>query len=105
MEVGGSIITVEGTFAQSVELGRRGEVKGSLKAERIIIGKEAHAESIYGKEIFLRSGAHAENVYGENIFVESHCQISGEVQYTNSLNIGEHVSLAKPPRKVEALPS
>jgi predicted acyltransferase (DUF342 family) len=105
IEVGGAITTVEGTTARLVEIGRKGEVRGSLRAEDVVIGEEAHVESIYGKRILLRSGTYAENVYGENITIESHCRISGEVQFTDKLRLGEHVSLAKSPQKVDSLPS
>ena len=103
-EVGGSITTVDGVTARFIEIGKRGEVRGPIKADQVIIGREAHAENIYGKKIFLRSGAHAENVYGENITSESNCQISGEVQYTIELRMSEHASLAKAPQKVAKLP-
>jgi cytoskeletal protein CcmA (bactofilin family) len=104
IEVGGSIITVEGTTASFIEIGRRGEVRGPIKADQVIIDKEAHVENIYGGKVLLRSGAYAENIYGESIIIESDCQISGEVQYTNELRMGEHVSLAKSPKKVDTLP-
>jgi len=95
---------VEGVTAQFVEIGRRGKVLGPIRANQVIIGRDAHAEEIYGKKILLRTGAHAENVYGENITIESHCHIIGEVQYTGELRINSHVSLAKEPEKVDKLP-
>jgi len=104
IEVGGSITTVEGAVAHFVEIGRRGKVRGPIKADRVVIGRDAHAEDINGKKVLLRSGVHAENVYGENITIESNCHISGEVRYTGELKINENVSLAKPPRKVDTLP-
>ena len=104
VEVGGSITTVDGVTARFIEIGKRGEVRGPIRADQVIIGREAHAENIYGKKILLRSGAHAENIYGENITIESNCQISGEVQYTIELRMNEHVSLAKAPQKVDKLP-
>jgi predicted acyltransferase (DUF342 family) len=104
IEVGGSIITVEGATARFVEIGRGGEVRGPIKANQVIIGKEARVGNIYGGKVLLRSGAQAENIYGESITIESHCQISGEVKYTNELRMGEHVSLAKSPEKLDKLP-
>ena len=105
IEVGGSIISVEGVTARCVEIGRRGKVRGPIKADRVVIGRDAHAEDIYGKQVLLRRGAQAENVYGENITIESGCHICGEVQYTRELRMDEHVSLAKEPQKVDTLPS
>lgn len=69
----------------------------------LIIGKEAHVETIFGKKILLRSGTYAENLYGENIAIESDCRISGDVQYINELRIGDNVSLAKSPQKVDKI--
>jgi len=93
---------VEGVTARCVEIGRRGKVRGSIKADRVVIGRDAHAEDIYGKQVLLRRGAQAENVYGENITIESNCHICGEVQYTGELRMNEHVTLAKEPQKVDA---
>jgi predicted acyltransferase (DUF342 family) len=105
VEVGGSINTVEGVSGRVVEIGRRGEVRGPMRADQIIIGKEARAGSIYGREVLMESGAQAENVYGESVTIESHCQIRGEVQYTNELRVGDNVSLAKTPTRVDKLPA
>jgi cytoskeletal protein CcmA (bactofilin family) len=104
VEVGGSIVTDQGVAAQSIEIGKRGDARGPLKAEEVIIGRDAHVESVYGKRIVLESGAHAENIYGEDITIESHCQISGEAQYTHELRLEERASLANEPRKVDRLP-
>jgi cytoskeletal protein CcmA (bactofilin family) len=105
VEVGGSINTGEGVKARSVEIGSRGTIHGPVRAEEITIGKEAHVENLYGKEILLRSGATAENVYGEYITIESHCRVNGETQYTNELRQERDVSFGKPPEKVNAVPT
>lgn len=104
VEVGGSINTVEGTIAHFVGIGKRGEVRGPIRADQVSIGKEARVEDIFGKRILLRSGVQAENVYGESITVESNCYINGVVQYTNELRKGDNVLLAKPPQKVDKVP-
>jgi len=104
VEVGGSITTEEGVTARLVEIGRNGDVHGPLKADQVIIGKGASAETVYGKNVLLRSGAQAERVYGENITIEHNCRISGEIQYTSELSIAESVWIAKPPQKVDKLP-
>jgi predicted acyltransferase (DUF342 family) len=75
-----------------------------LRAEEVIVGRDAHVENIHGKRVVLESGARAENVYGEIITIESHCHVSGEVQYTNELRLEERALLAKEPRKVDRLP-
>jgi cytoskeletal protein CcmA (bactofilin family) len=104
VEVGGSITTGEGVTARFIEIGKRGEAHGPLRADEVIVGKDAHVETVWGKEIVLRTGANAENVYGESVTIESHCHIHGEVQYTRELRLGENVSLTKAPEKVDKLP-
>jgi cytoskeletal protein CcmA (bactofilin family) len=105
VEVGGRIETLEGVTGHLIEIRRRGEVRGSLRGDHIIIGRQATAEDIYGKTIELKRGAYARNVYGEIIIIESDCHINGKIQYTNQLKANEHISFAKPPQKVEKLPS
>jgi len=61
-------------------------------------------ENVYSKEVLLRTGAEAENVYGERITIEAHCRIHGEILYTDKLQLGEDVSLAKNPQRVSTLP-
>jgi cytoskeletal protein CcmA (bactofilin family) len=104
VEVGGSIITVEGVIARFVEIGRRGKVRGPIRAAQVIIGRDARAEDIYGAKILIRNGAHAENIYGENVTIESDCYIDGEVKYTDALKTGKDVYFKNPPEKVERLP-
>ena len=104
VEVGGSIRTDQGLTAAFIEIGRRGEVRGDLKADEVIIGKDAQAENVFGKRILLRRGASVANVYGEEITIESDCNIAGEIQYTHELRADAHVSMAKTPVKVDKLP-
>ena len=104
VEVGGSITTNDGVTARIVEIGRRGEVHGPIRADKVIIDRDAHAENVYGREILLRTGAIADNIYGQRITIESHCDVSGEVQYTDELRVEEKASLSKQPQKVDKLP-
>jgi hypothetical protein len=48
--------TDEGTHAATVERGRKSEVEGPVRAQRVIIGGDARVKSIYGKEVLLRTG-------------------------------------------------
>jgi len=104
VEVGGSITTSGGVTARTVEIGRRGEVHGPIKADKVFIERDAHAENVYGKEILLRTGASANDIFGQRVTIESYCHVTGEVQYTEELRVGEKVSLSKQPQKVEKLP-
>lgn len=104
MKGGSSISTVEGASASFIEIGRKGEIKGPIRANEIIIGKDAHVEDIHGKRILLKSGAQAQNVYGESVTIEPHCYVSGEINYTSELRIAE-ATLPRTPRKVAQLPS
>lgn len=104
IEVGGSIATKVGAAAHFVEIAKRGTVRGLIKADSVIVGKEASVEDISGKEIYLKSGATAENIYGELIKIDPYCRIHGDLHYTRELKIGENVSLTKVPQKVDNLP-
>jgi len=104
VEVGGSVETEDGVKAKFFRIGKRGRVHGSIRADRVIIGKEAQVEDIYGREIILRHEARARNVYGEIVDIESGCRINGEIKYTRELRMNERVYLAKQPQKVDKLP-
>jgi len=105
VEVGGSLDAQEGTTAAFVEIGNRGEIRGPVRADEIVIGKDAHVDDVHGRRVVLRTGAQASNVYGEDITIESHCDVSGEVQYTNELRMGSDIRVARQPQKVAKLPS
>jgi predicted acyltransferase (DUF342 family) len=64
-------------LAGSLEVGRRSEVKGSIRANEVIIGDRAWAEDIHAKNIFVGRTAQARNLYGERITIELGCQVSG----------------------------
>jgi len=68
------------------------------------IGDKARVEDVYGKSILIEEKAQARNVYGENITIEEGCNVTGEVQYTVSLEAERGVYFAKQPVKVDRLP-
>jgi cytoskeletal protein CcmA (bactofilin family) len=102
--VGGSIETIEGVNAVYVRIGRRGRVKGPIRAEEAVISRRAAVEDIYAKTITIERDAKARNLHGERIRLESGCHVYGEVQYTESLETERSVSFAKTPEKVSKLP-
>jgi cytoskeletal protein CcmA (bactofilin family) len=102
--VGGSIETIEGVSASYVRIGRRGRVKGPIRADEAVISERAQVEDVYAKTITLERDAEARNLYGERIRLESGCQVYGEVQYTESLESERGVSFAKTPQKADKLP-
>jgi cytoskeletal protein CcmA (bactofilin family) len=87
-----------------VEIGRRGAVRGFIKADEVIIHEKANVDDVYAATITLERGASARNLYGESITVESDCRIYGEVQYTAGLDADRSVTFDKPPRHVDRLP-
>jgi cytoskeletal protein CcmA (bactofilin family) len=105
IEVGGSITSDVGVNAATIEIGRRGEVVGPIRADEVIIGDRARVEDVHARSILMEERASARNLYGETIRIEEHCQISGEVQYTRDLRAEENVEFAKPPQKVDKLPT
>ncbi|MDH5447755.1 MAG: hypothetical protein OEY24_01215 [Candidatus Bathyarchaeota archaeon] len=101
--VGGSIETVEGVSASYVRIGRRGKVRGPMKADEAVVSRRAQVEDVYAKIITLERDAKARNLYGERIRLESGCNVYGEVQYTESLETERGVTFAKTPQKVDKL--
>jgi cytoskeletal protein CcmA (bactofilin family) len=87
-----------------VEIGRRGEVRGLIKADEVVIGERARVEDIYANRIVLEEEARARNMYGARIRLESDCHVYGEAQYTESLETEHGVTFARSPQKVSKLP-
>ena len=104
VKVGGSIITVSGVVADSLETGRRSEAKGMIRANQVIIGDEAIIEDVYAKSITMGERSYARNLYGKRINIESGAHINGEIRYTEHLQTERNVYLGKNPRKVSKLP-
>ena len=104
VSVGGLIETVDGVYATHVEIGKRGEVKGLVKAKEALISRGAKVEDVHASIITLERGAKARNLYGERIRLEPNCHVYGEVQYTESFETERGSSLAKAPLKVDKLP-
>ena len=79
-------------------------MRGDLRAEEIVIGRDAIVGNVYGRRVLLRSGASANSMYGEEITVEPDCRVNGEIRYTRDLRVAEGASLANAPQKVDKLP-
>jgi len=103
VSVGGSVETVDGVHATQVRIGRRGEVKGPIKADKAVISANARVEDVSAKKIVLERDVRAGNLYGERIELESGCHINGAVQYTKNLETGRGIIFAKTPEKVDKL--
>jgi len=86
--------------ASYVEIGRRGRVKGLIKAEEVVVGRGAEVEDIDAKRIVLERDVRAGSLRGETIRLEPGCRVSGEVHYTRELDAARDVSFAKNPEKV-----
>lgn len=96
--------TRSGAMARRIELGRRGEAEGPLIARTVIVRDRCRVEDIHAEAVTLRRDSRARNIYAARIDIESGCRISGEVKYTESLNVERDVSLVSEPEKVEKLP-
>ncbi|MFQ6064869.1 MAG: hypothetical protein ACE5L6_05270, partial [Candidatus Bathyarchaeia archaeon] len=104
VSVGGSIVTDVGVKASSIEIGRRGRVIGTIRADEVLISRGAGVEDVYAGKITMERNAQARNLYGERIYVESGCRVEGEVQYTTSLEAEKSVYFMRTPIEVEKLP-
>jgi predicted acyltransferase (DUF342 family) len=104
IEVGGSLSTKNGVRADSITIGDRGRVRGSLFGNMIKLGERCDVESVYGKRITIEERSRAGIVHGVDVRIESRCKIQGEVLYSGSLDADEDVTFAEQPKKVDAVP-
>jgi hypothetical protein len=99
-----SIYTVKGAKAARIEIGRRGEARGPLVADEIVIGDDAEVDDIYGGVVTLRRGSRVGNVYAVDLRVENNVEFRERVMYSDHLRLDRRVSFSAPPEKTEKLP-
>ena len=100
LRVGGLLATKEGAEADYIEIGRKGRVKGPLRARRVTVGEKARVEDVWAEEITLEEGARARNLYGIRIYVERDCVVLGDVKYVEEFVAEEGARFLKAPEKV-----
>jgi cytoskeletal protein CcmA (bactofilin family) len=97
--------TLEGLKGRLIETGRNFEVRGPLIGGKVELNRNADAEDIYAQELIMEDGSRARNVYAERLRIEDNCQISGVIEYTESVEVGRGlVAKSGGPRKVDQLP-
>jgi hypothetical protein len=99
-----SIYTLNGARAARIEIGRRGEARGPLVAEEVVVGEDAEVEDIYGGVVTLRRGSRVGNVYAVDLRVESGVELREHVMYSDHLRLDRRVSFHAQPEKAEKLP-
>lgn len=104
VKVGGKVETQKGVRAKVFEIGRRGKVLGPIIAEQVKIGAEAKAEDIYAIRLKLEENSSTRNVYAKEAYLNSGCTVTGELLYTDRLEMGHDVEIRTEPKKVEKLP-
>jgi cytoskeletal protein CcmA (bactofilin family) len=65
VDVGGSISTIEGTKAERVRIGRKGEIHGPVVAGEVNLEEGAEAEDIYAEVLIMEEGSSAKNIYAK----------------------------------------
>ncbi|RLG39825.1 MAG: hypothetical protein DRO05_07955, partial [Thermoproteota archaeon] len=85
IKVGGYIRTSKGTKAKKVRIGKRGEIRGPVVAEEVIVEERARVEDIYADEIVMEERARARSLHGRRIYLERGCRVLGEVEYVEAL--------------------
>jgi cytoskeletal protein CcmA (bactofilin family) len=70
VDVGGSISTIEGTKAERVRIGRKGEIHGPVVAGEVNLEEGAEAEDIYAEVLIMEEGSSAKNIYAKKIYLE-----------------------------------
>jgi len=99
-----SIHTIGGARAVRIEIGRRGEARGPLVAEEVVVGEDAEVEDIYGGVVTLRRGSRIRNVYAVDLRVENGVELREHVVYSDHLRVDRRVSFFSQPEKAEKLP-
>ena len=92
-----------GAKAKRIELGRRGEARGPLIGEVVVVKERCSVEDVWGDEIQLRGRAQARRLYGRKVHVEHGCDVESVV-YTEELRSEPSVRMGTPPQKAEKLP-
>src|SRR6266849_1260640 len=104
VEVGGRLATTKGTKARTIELGSRSEATGVLIGTQVRIRDRARVDDVYADVATLEEGVRARNLYMRAGRIESHCKISGEVLYQETIEADPEAEFSKPPVKTAELP-
>ncbi len=90
--------------AEGFRLGGRGEVTCPVESKEILVRERARTESLYGDEIRVEDRSRVKSIYGRDIYIERGTIVEGEIQYTESLEMEEKVTIKEEPKKVDSLP-
>ena len=100
-----TISTSLGARADVIEISKNGEARGPLISREVRIQRKASVEDIYGEDVKLERDCRAGNVYARRLEIESGSRISGEVRYTDVIDVEDNVTFTKSPEKVDELPA
>jgi len=98
------LATTKGTKARTIELGSRSEATGVLVGTQVRIRDRARVDDVYADVATLEEGVRARNLYIRSGRIESHCKISGEVLYQETIEADPEAEFSKPPVKTAELP-
>jgi cytoskeletal protein CcmA (bactofilin family) len=104
VDISGSLITRDGTFAKELTLGRHSEVRGAVTAERVVVGRHCRAQSIGAGSVVVGAHSRIERIVADEVELERRCEV-GELQYVRSLKVGDGVEFGHPPVQVASRPS
>jgi len=99
------LLTRLGAKAKNIEIGRRGEVRGPLIAEKVVIKDRSVVEDIYADLVKLGRECTARNIYASHITLELGCRIEGFIKYTQTLKTDKYVRFASEPIKTDNPPT
>ena len=103
VHVGGRLFVDKYIKADEVKIGKGGKIRGIVIGSDVLIRKKATAEDIYSQKISVEPGAVVKSLYGHNIYLDS-CKVTGNVLYTEVLEVRGKVRFSKKPEKVDELP-
>jgi cytoskeletal protein CcmA (bactofilin family) len=104
VRVGGRVETQRGVKSKLFEIGKHGKVIGPVVAEHVEARDNAELDDVYAGLLVMGRGSSARNVYVKRAVLESECKVSGELIYTEELELGERLRLRSEPKRAEQLP-
>ena len=106
LDLGGGAKTDKGIFASGdVRVGHRSKVKGWIRAQKEIeLDSRSEVESVAAPKVSIDDHCRVVNAYAEEIEIGDRVEISEEVLYIRSINLGDNVRFAFQPQKVSSIP-
>ncbi|RLG51288.1 MAG: hypothetical protein DRN99_08765 [Thermoproteota archaeon] len=94
-------LDAEYTRADLVKVADGGKARGTIVAREVKLGDGARCEAVYSRVLEAGARCILTEVHASSVKLGSYTVVLGDLEYTESLELGEGVKLAKPPRRVD----